>query len=432
MSIFCYHRSQRSLLRETLLFVFLFLFPRFNSLTHAGAEALVDSLWGLTALVELHLDNNAIADRGAQHLAAVLSTTQISLLNVGFNNIGNAGMISLMQQVAVNRSLQILTLSGNRLELEGGHAVATAAGRNTCLKQLFLDHTELSQVGQCHITTELVSNRHLALDKITGFDLGLVVAQLRIPGLQQHATAAHEYAARATQYSGDAIEGTSPTLPPATIETCSNEIVLQYIRLMWQQPQHQQLETNGYGDPRWVHASGDTMATEKTSAAYRQDDDPRDVVPGGDGGNCAGSDGGFAAAAAAAAASVMMSANSLLRLDHGTKSNCSIADGFLDGLVLDKSEMTTKGNTTALSPREVPGAGAGSGVGGVLDPKEKETGRQGFLVGVQTRDILFAPENILAAKVPFNHGASDTQLLSKLNAIAKVPFDAAELWELHQ
>ena len=58
-----------------------------------------------------------------------------------------------MSAVAVHPTLQVLTLSGNHLDLEGGHAVASGLGRNQfgALKELYLDHTELSQVCSCSV-----------------------------------------------------------------------------------------------------------------------------------------------------------------------------------------------------------------------------------------------------------------------------------------
>ena len=401
-----------------LLFYSFFSHRSFNCITHAGARALTNSLWGYTGLVELHLDNNGISDRGAQHIAAVFPTTQIDLLNVGFNSIGSAGMVSLMQQVATNKSLRTLILSGNRLELEGGHAVATALGRNSCLKQVFLDHTELSQLGQCHVTTELVNNQHLALNKITGFNLGLVVAQLRMPGLQQHASAAHEYATGSEQGSPDTRKCAMTAVPPATIEACSNEIVLQYIRLMWQQPLqvlsvHERHRQKAPPHPIDRGEASDHLSVLKATETATCNGVMRDVVRHRE----SSSDSGFAAAAAAAAASVMLSTNSLGRLEHGMQS-----DGFLDRLVSDKCgcagsvprrrsvECKHYGNTRTLPPS------VWHGLPGAEDAQDSQ----------MTRDMTEEEANCKRVE------RSDAHLLSELSVIAKMEFDSAELWELHQ
>lgn len=246
----------------------------FNGITHKGCDALCRSLWHYTTLLYLHLDNNGIGCRGAQHLAVVLPSTRLKLLDVGFNGLGAPGVTSLMAAVAMHPTLQVLTLSGNRLDLEGGHAIAKALGKSAGLLEVYLDHTELSQLGQCQIATELVHHKHLALRKITGVSLGLVASQLRVPALLRHAAAAHDHAlriraraaanhaaatsahhaataaaaaaaasaaARTGNGSSSGLEAVPPPpprpplppLPPPTLEECPNELVLAYIRGMW-------------------------------------------------------------------------------------------------------------------------------------------------------------------------------------------------------
>ena len=401
----------------------------FNSLTHSGIEALVVSLWGYDALIELHLDNNSIADRGAQYLASVLPTTQMSLLNVGFNKIGSVGMVSLMQQVAINISLRILVLSGNRLELEGGHAVATAVGRNTYLKELFLDHTELSQVGQCHVTTELVNNRYLALNKITGFELGLAVAQLRMPGLQQHAASAYEHASRLAPKTPTADNENNPstTLPPATIEACSNEVVLQYIRLLWQkthpgdtsrlrQSHDQHLLLTRRGKCGSSRTSEDSLENEAEKIVKDADSKPENVFNDEP---CTSNDGdnGFAAAAAAAAASVMMSANSLARLEQGLNNTSSLPDSFLEGVISENADISSRQEESGST---------------ILGKRDYTSGATGIPSNDNPSTSIKCCDDIQHALAHRREEASDAQLLADLNEIAKLTFDSAELWELHQ
>jgi len=159
---------------------------------------LCNSLCDYHSLLYLQLDNNDLGCRGAAHLAAVLPSTKVRLLDVGFNKIGAQGMASLMAAVSLHPTLEALTLSGNKLDLDGSHSVASGLNRtrNKVLRELYLDHTELSQLGQCQIATEVVNNRDLALTKLTGFPLGLIFAQVRVPALSHHAQAVHSRALR--------------------------------------------------------------------------------------------------------------------------------------------------------------------------------------------------------------------------------------------
>jgi hypothetical protein len=361
-------------------------------------DALAESLWGYSALMYLHLDNNPLGDRGAQLLAGVLGSTRVHLLDVGFGRIGGAGMAALLAAVASHPTLQVLTLSGNRLDMDVGHHVASAVGRNDVLRELYLDHTEMSQLGQCQITTALVNNPALGLRKITGFGLGLVAAQVRVPSLVHHAAAAHDHALR--QLRGGGGEGGAwrgggdhrTYVPPPTIEACPNELVLQYIRELWHD--HHQAVRSQAAEASADHVEAALMSSSSSSAevagplrppateAERVFDGVFDGLFGDEVALLGlPSSGSFAAAAAAA--SILNSSHDLLG---------------------------------ALEPRAAHGVRPGEQVSG-------DRGRGGG----EARD-----EHAHRVKVRDSGSWCDSTLVLRLAEIARLPFDPAALSELYR
>ncbi|CAM9864203.1 unnamed protein product [Chrysoparadoxa australica] len=173
----------------------------FNHITPVGVERLMNSLWGYTSLRVLRLDNNKIGDRGVAQVSTVLPMLSLELLDLGFNQLGTAGVIAIMKALLQSLTLRSLTLSGNSLDNEAAKAIAYTIGQPMCsLHTLYLDHTSLQRAGEKQIAAGLLGNHFLQLRNLTGFRLGMVFMELGVP-LQ--------------------------------IETCSNEQALDHVRSLW-------------------------------------------------------------------------------------------------------------------------------------------------------------------------------------------------------
>ena len=144
----------------------------FNCLTCVGVESLMNSIWGSRTLKSLKLDNNMIRDRGAQLVAVVLTSTNLEVLDIGFNNITSLGMKALMKLVAENKTLKSRTISGNRLDNVGSKAVAFALAYNQSLKSVFIDKCFMGYAAQRQTAAGIVSNSGTSLQIVTGFRLG--------------------------------------------------------------------------------------------------------------------------------------------------------------------------------------------------------------------------------------------------------------------
>jgi hypothetical protein len=126
----------------------------------------------------LHLDNNDIDDRGAEHVAAALPyMPRLQLLDVGFNRLTAAGVKALMRALAGNSSLRSLTLSGNALHSEGARAVAEALALNAALAELRLDHAGIGHTGERLLAAALEQAPFPGLKTLTGVRLGPVLAR---------------------------------------------------------------------------------------------------------------------------------------------------------------------------------------------------------------------------------------------------------------
>ena len=178
----------------------------FNKLTCVGIETLMNAIWGSRTLREIKLDNNQIRDRGAQLAAVVLTSVNLTVLDMGFNRLTIVGIKALMKSLAENKSLQVLTLSGNVLDTNASKAVSYALAYNRTIRKLYVDHCSLSYAAQRHIAAGIVSNSNLALRVLSGFPLGAISVTLGLPG---------------------------------AMETWSNEQVLKFIRVMWDRYQHE-------------------------------------------------------------------------------------------------------------------------------------------------------------------------------------------------
>lgn len=157
----------------------------FNYLTHRSIESLAHSLYGYTSLQFLLLDNNIIGDIGIHHLAVVLPTMSLRVLNVAFNQISTSGIEKLMGVVRDHKTLVNLTLTGNRLDEDGAMWVASAMNTNSVLKHLALEHTGISESGQVHIVHNVLTNPRTELRSLPGCGLSTIVKQFQIPNLPE-------------------------------------------------------------------------------------------------------------------------------------------------------------------------------------------------------------------------------------------------------
>lgn len=170
-------------------------------------QPFIDSLIGYNTLQRLLIDNNKLGDGGAKALSLALPHMRLAELNVGFNEIGIEGLLSIVGGVTNSKSLSVLTLSGNTVDDSVAKALANMLMINTSLQAIYIDRTNLSSLGERFIATGIASNRFSALRKLTGFNLGKVLHLLG---------------------------------SPAVVCDMSNELALKYLYQMWKNVRMQQ------------------------------------------------------------------------------------------------------------------------------------------------------------------------------------------------
>ena len=219
----------------------------FNLFSCVGVESLMNAVWGSKHLKELRLDNNRIADRGAQLTAVLLGSVQLKVLDLGFNRIGTVGIKALMKSLSENAILQYLSLSGNILDNISSKALSYALAYNTSLQKLYLDKCEISYIGQRHVAAGIVSNGYLKLQEVTGIQLAgktIVIVKFtnklnhRVSFIQIRELTFH------VPFESQISEAIVVTLGfPKDCENWDNHKILFFVRTMWQNETYDKYKT---------------------------------------------------------------------------------------------------------------------------------------------------------------------------------------------
>jgi hypothetical protein len=119
-----------------------------NDLSDAGARLIAHSLQNKNLTV-INLGWNKIGDRGAKNLAKAMALSQtVKWMDLGYNAIGNEGALALAANIGNNGALRKLILEGNGIEDQGAIAFADAfrAKPYKCMR-LDLKTNMISEVG---------------------------------------------------------------------------------------------------------------------------------------------------------------------------------------------------------------------------------------------------------------------------------------------
>lgn len=145
-------------------------------------SSFVDCLVGYRSLYRLLLDNNKLGDSGAKALALALPHMMLGVLNIGFNEISTEGLLAIVRYLATpDNTLASLCLSGNTLDNTVAKELANILIVNTQLQELYVDRSNMTNVGERFLATGVASNKACPLRILTGFELGKVLTQLGSP-----------------------------------------------------------------------------------------------------------------------------------------------------------------------------------------------------------------------------------------------------------
>jgi Ran GTPase-activating protein (RanGAP) involved in mRNA processing and transport len=144
----------------------------FNKITCVGVECLMNAIWGSKTLCEVKLDNNLIADRGAQLCSVVLGSVALQSIDLGYNGFTTVGIKAIMKSLSENDSVRSLAMTGIPMDQNASKAVSYALAYNCSLEAFNIDSCGIGYSGQRHIVAGIVSNRNGKLRSVTGFPLG--------------------------------------------------------------------------------------------------------------------------------------------------------------------------------------------------------------------------------------------------------------------
>ncbi|XP_072307423.1 leucine-rich repeat-containing protein 34 [Eucyclogobius newberryi] len=134
-------------------------FPRLDD---EDALALSKCLLNTTDVTALDLSYNNITDKGVKHLAELLQgENSLRSLDLTFNDIGESGAQLLSQSLQSNTTLLSLTLSGNKVKNVGAMRLADLLQVNHALQELRLEHCDLDTQSVIAFAIVLKSNRTL-------------------------------------------------------------------------------------------------------------------------------------------------------------------------------------------------------------------------------------------------------------------------------
>ena len=194
----------------------------FNEITCAGVENLANAVWGSQTLRSLRLDNNYLRDRGVQLCAVLLTSIALEELDIGFNRkVTSVGVKALMKNVSESKTMASIGLCGIEIDLNSAKALSFALAYNSTLTAIYLDNCNIGYSAQRHIVAGIVSNRRLALRVFSGFPLTRTWTPV-FAGIAALST--HAFVAIASTLG-------MPRLP----QKWSNDQLLGFLRHMWEQ-----------------------------------------------------------------------------------------------------------------------------------------------------------------------------------------------------
>ena len=104
-----------------------------------GAISISQALMVNQTLLELNMSSNQIGDDGIIAIAASLSNSSITLLDVNGCGFSVVGVRSLAEAISSNQNIRILLLMFNPITVDGARLIMKAAVDNAVCKNVLID-----------------------------------------------------------------------------------------------------------------------------------------------------------------------------------------------------------------------------------------------------------------------------------------------------
>ncbi|CAF1508664.1 unnamed protein product [Didymodactylos carnosus] len=110
----------------------------------------------------LNIGGNNISDAGAKAIAEALKTNQtLTALGINSNNISAEGAKAIAEALKTNKTLTVLGINSNNISAEGAKAIAEALKTNKTLTALDINSNNISDAGAKAIAEALKTNQTL-------------------------------------------------------------------------------------------------------------------------------------------------------------------------------------------------------------------------------------------------------------------------------
>ena len=129
-----------------------------------GVAMICDALDGNDVIEDLSLESNDFAVEGARTLGRFLKSGQnktLSSLNLGFNRLGDEGVVALVDGLKSNGSLRKLFIGDCNISDDGAIALASLLEHGSHLKDLFLQGNGIGEAGLMAVANALKRNQSL-------------------------------------------------------------------------------------------------------------------------------------------------------------------------------------------------------------------------------------------------------------------------------
>ncbi|GMH61498.1 hypothetical protein TrLO_g13377 [Triparma laevis f. longispina] len=159
--------------------------PKLNSLIFGRAKDktindLIESVINLPIDI-LKLPSLTLNDPGARLLSGSLSCWAIKELDLSYNCMGRSGIVALCKSLCGVRTLELLVLSGNSIQIGAAVPLAYMLSTHPRLERIEVENCGMTKTSQCYVVAGIASNRWVPIGNLVGFrvapplvELGLV------------------------------------------------------------------------------------------------------------------------------------------------------------------------------------------------------------------------------------------------------------------
>ncbi|GMH87090.1 hypothetical protein TrST_g9989 [Triparma strigata] len=149
-------------------------------------DDLIESVINLPIEV-LRLPSLTLNDPGVRLLSGSLSCWSIRELDLSYNNMGRSGIVTLCKNLCGVRSLELLVLSGNSIQIGAAVPLAYMLSVHPRLEQIEVENCGMTKTSQCYVVAGIASNRWVPIGNLVGFRVAPPLVELGLVSVSDQA-----------------------------------------------------------------------------------------------------------------------------------------------------------------------------------------------------------------------------------------------------